>query len=101
MTMVLAGLLPVAIHQNPKTAAVIGMGSGLSSHAMLAFPEFERVDTIEIEKEMVEGARKFGDRVKNVFSDNRSTIYIEDAKTFFVRNRRKYDIITSEPSNPG
>ncbi|MEJ2333750.1 MAG: fused MFS/spermidine synthase [Desulfobulbaceae bacterium] len=100
MTMVLVGLLPVAIHQNPKTAAVIGMGSGLSSHAMLAFPEFERVDTIEIEKEMVEGARKFGDQVKNVFSDNRSTIYIEDAKTFFVRNRRKYDIITSEPSNP-
>ncbi len=98
--MVLVGLLPVAIHQNPKTAAVIGMGSGLSSHAMLAFPEFERVDTIEIEKEMVEGARKFGDRVKNVFSDKRSTIYIEDAKTFFVRNRRKYDIITSEPSNP-
>ena len=100
MTMVLVGLLPVAIHQNPKTAAVIGMGSGLSSHAMLAFPEFERVDTIEIEKEMVEGARKFGDQVKNVFSDKRSTIYIEDAKTFFVRNRRKYDIITSEPSTP-
>jgi spermidine synthase len=100
LTMVLVGLLPVAIHQNPKTAAVIGMGSGLSSHAMLAFPELEQVDTIEIEKEMVEGARKFGDRVKNVFSDKRSTIYIEDAKTFFVRNRRKYDIITSEPSNP-
>jgi predicted membrane-bound spermidine synthase len=99
-TMILVGLLPVAIHKNPKTAAIIGIGSGLSSHAMLTFPELERVDTIEIEKEMVEGARKFGDRVKNVFSDKRSTIFIEDAKTFFVRNRRKYDIITSEPSNP-
>jgi len=99
-TMVLSGLLPVAIHKKPKTAAVIGIGSGLSSHAMLAYPELERVDTIEIEKKMVEGASKFGDRVKNVFSDKRSTIYIEDAKTFFVRNKRKYDIIVSEPSNP-
>jgi spermidine synthase len=99
-TMVLSGLLPVAIHKNPKTAAIIGIGSGLSSHAMLTFPELERVDTIEIEQEMVEGAKKFGDRVKNVFSDKRSTIYIEDAKTFFVRNKRKYDIIISEPSNP-
>jgi spermidine synthase len=99
-TMILAGLLPVAIHRNPKRAAIIGIGSGLSSHAMLAFPELERVDTIEIEKEMVEGARKFGDRVKNVFFDKRSTISIEDAKTFFVRSKRKYDIIVSEPSNP-
>jgi hypothetical protein len=49
---------------------------------------------------MVEGARKFGDRVKNVFFDKRSTIYIEDAKTFFVRSKREYDIIASEPSNP-
>ena len=49
---------------------------------------------------MAEGARQFGERVKNTFSDPRSKIHIADAKTFFANHKKTYDLIISEPSNP-
>jgi hypothetical protein len=49
---------------------------------------------------VVEGARVFGPAVARAFADPRSHVHVEDAKTFFARNRSRYDIIMSEPSNP-
>jgi spermidine synthase len=99
-TMILTGALPLALHPQARTAANIGLGSGLTSHVMLASESIREVDTIEIESAMVEGARGFGPRNENVYRDPRSRIYIEDAKTFFSTHNKRYDIIASEPSNP-
>jgi spermidine synthase len=99
-TMILAAILPLAAHPNAKSAANIGMGSGLTTHTLLATDQLERVDTIEIERFMIEAASHFGPRVERAFVDARSHIFIEDAKTFFSSRNRKYDIIISEPSNP-
>lgn len=98
--MVLLAAIPMTIHPGAKTAATIGFGSGLTSNTLLSDPLIKEVDTIEIERNMVEGARNFGPRVERVFKDPRSNIYIEDAKTFFSTHGRQYDIIISEPSNP-
>ncbi|MFQ5545929.1 MAG: spermidine synthase, partial [Acidiferrobacterales bacterium] len=99
-TMILAGAIPLAIHPGAKKVANIGIGSGLTTHTLLAAPWLETVDTIEIEPAMVEAARGFGPRVEATFTDPRSHIYIEDAKTYFSTQNKKYDIIVSEPSNP-
>ncbi|MDM8561061.1 hypothetical protein [Candidatus Parabeggiatoa sp. HSG14] len=99
-TMILLAALPWAIHDQAKTVATIGFGSGMTSHVLLSIPSIERVDTIEIEPAMVEGAKGFGDRVANVFNDPRSHIHIEDAKAYFTNHQKKYDLIISEPSNP-
>ena len=99
-TMILLAALPWAIHDQAKTVATIGFGSGMTSHVLLSIPSIERVDTIEIEPAMVEGAKGFGERVANVFNDPRSHIHLEDAKAFFTNHQKKYDIIISEPSNP-
>ncbi|AXQ30617.1 spermidine synthase [Solimonas sp. K1W22B-7] len=99
-TMVLLGVVPLAMLPEAKTVGVIGMGSGRTTHTLLSSSRLERVDTVEIEPAMVEGARQFGDSVKLAYTDPRSHIHIEDAKTYFARNRRQYDIVMSEPSNP-
>jgi len=99
-TMVMLGALPVAYRPDLRSAAVIGLGSGLSTHVLLADPGLERVDTVEIEPAMVAGARLFGDRVHRAFDDPRSQIRIEDAKAFFAQQRQQYDVVVSEPSNP-
>jgi len=100
ITMVMAAALPLAYSPDAKAVANIGFGSGLTTHTLLADPHIERVDTIEIEPAMVEAARGFGDRVSRAFTDPRSQIHIEDAKTFFSLEQRKYDVIVAEPSNP-
>ncbi len=101
ITMVMAAALPLAMHPAPRQVANIGIGSGLTSHVVLGSPTVERLDSIEIEPVMVEGARLgFAPRVNRLFEDPRSHIHFEDAKTFFAAAKRRYDVIISEPSNP-
>ncbi len=99
-TMALCAVIPMAINPSIKNVAVIGMGSGMTTHTLLTNPSLSSVDTIEIEPAMIEGAKLFADRSSNAFSDSRSHIYIDDAKTFFTKHNKKYDLIISEPSNP-
>jgi len=99
-TMTLLGALPLLAHPDAKTVANIGFGSGLTADTLLSHSGLRRLDTIEIEPAMVAGARGFYPRVHRVFADPRATVYFEDAKSFFARHRRRYDLIVSEPSNP-
>jgi predicted membrane-bound spermidine synthase len=99
-TMALAGALPLAMRPDAKTVANIGFGSGLTTHTLLGSPVVREVDTIEIERMMVEGARLFESRNRRAYEDPRSRIHIDDAKTFFAASGRRYDVIVSEPSNP-
>ena len=99
-TMALLALLPLGHRPEAKKAAVIGFGSGMSTATLLASPHLERVDTIEIEPAMIEGARLFRPTVDAAYADPRSRIVIDDAKSYFARGGERYDIIVSEPSNP-
>lgn len=100
MTMALLAMMPLTQMPEARTAAVIGFGSGMSTDVLLRSPYLRRVDTIEIEPAMVEGARKFLPIVAKAFDDPRSHVVIDDAKSYFARRRDRYDIIVSEPSNP-
>lgn len=99
-TMILLGTLPQLVVPQLRDVAVIGFGSGRSTHVLLQNPEIRQVDTVEIEPAMVEGARAMGNMARSAFEDPRSKIHYEDAKTFFARNQQRYDVIVSEPSNP-
>ena len=99
-TQILTGIIPLVAHPQATSAAIIGIGSGMSTHVLLASPHLENVDTIEIEAAMVEGARRFLPAVSRAFNDPRSHIHINDARTYFAAHQSSYDIIISEPSNP-
>ena len=99
-TMALLALLPLGHKPDATSAAVIGFGSGMSTAVLLSSPHLKRVDTIEIEPAMVEGANHFRPTVEAAFTDPRSHIVIDDAKSFFARGKNGYDIVVSEPSNP-
>ncbi|MBK9347181.1 MAG: fused MFS/spermidine synthase [Burkholderiales bacterium] len=99
-TMMLAAALPLSMQAAPQRVGVIGFGSGLTTHTLLGDTRLARVDTIEIEEAMVQGARVFGHRVARAYTDPRSHIVIDDAKAYFSGQQAQYDIIISEPSNP-
>lgn len=100
VTMMMAGLIPLVVHPAPRDVAVIGWGSGLTTHTLLGSPVPRNVDTIEIERVMYEGAKLFGNRVARAYEDPRSHLRVDDARTFFSTGARQYDAIISEPSNP-
>lgn len=99
-TMVLAGALPQGFNPRARRVANIGFGSGITTHTLLSSSRIEEVDTIEIEKKIVEAAKFFDQRNSLAYTDPRSEIIIDDAKTYFAKARKTYDIIVSEPSNP-
>ena len=99
-TMILMAAIAMLMKPEAKTVANIGMGSGLTTHVLLSTDQFEKVDTIEIEKAVVEISKGFLPRNRRAYEDPRSYIHIEDAKTYFSSHNSSYDIIMSEPSNP-
>lgn len=100
ITMLMLGAMPLAAHPSPERIAVIGWGSGLSTHTVLGSGKPLQVDSIEIERAMYDGAMLFGQRVERAYRDPRSRLHIDDARTFFSTGSRRYDVIVSEPSNP-
>jgi len=100
ITMIMAGALPLVMHPKPEEIAVIGWGSGLTTHTLLGSSIPKEVHTIEIEKSMHDAARNFGVRVARAYDDPRSNLHIDDARTYFSMGNKKFDVIVSEPSNP-
>ncbi|HYD58042.1 MAG TPA: hypothetical protein VEB41_14160 [Burkholderiales bacterium] len=100
ITMVLTAAIPLSLKPEARTAAVIGIGTGLTTHTLLQSLAIERVDTIEIEAAMAQAARGFVPRNSGAFADPRGTLIIDDAKSYFAAGNRRYDLIISEPSNP-
>lgn len=93
-------LVTLAHAPRARTAAVIGHGTGMSSHFLLGSPTLERVTTIEIEPAMIRGSRAFYPANRRVFDDPRSTLVIEDARAYLAAAPERYDLILSVPSNP-
>lgn len=100
-TMYLLGALPF-LYTNASNLKVanIGFGSGLTAEMLLTTPKLGNLDTIEIEEKVIDASKLFYPKVDRVFTDPRSNIVIDDAKTFFASNNVKYDMIIAEPPNP-
>ncbi len=99
-TMIMLGTLPFVYSPKAQNIANIGLGSGLTTHTILQHGEVKQLDTIEIEQAVVDAAVYFRPNVDNIFTDKRSHIIIDDAKTYFSANGKQYDVIVSEPPNP-
>ena len=100
-TQVLLPLILLAHAPQARVAAVIGQGSGMSSHTLLGDPQLTKVVTIEIEPEMLRASRLFYPANKRVFDDHaRSVFAIDDARSYFASQGERYDLILSEPSTP-
>ncbi len=96
----LVGIIPFLFRPDAQQVAIIGFGSGVSVHTLLGSPNITRLDTIEIEPEMVESAKIFQPENIRAYEDPRSHIWFDDAKAYFASAGGSYDFIVSEPTNP-
>ncbi len=99
-TQVLLPLITLAHAPQARQVAVIGHGSGISSHILLGSEQVEEVVTIDIEPQMIEASKLFKPANARAYDDLRSRFVHDDAKSFFAASNHKYDLILSEPSNP-
>jgi spermidine synthase len=99
-TQVMLGLVSAVLHPGPKTAMVIGMGTGSSAGWLADIESIKRVDVSEIEPDVIEVARRCAPVNRNVLKNPKVNIIIADAREILLTSREKYDLIVSEPSNP-
>ena len=99
-TQTLLAVTGLAHAPDARTVAVVGQGSGMSSHIVLGSSTVESLTTLEIEPQMIVASNIFYPANRRVFDDPRSHIVIEDARAYFASHRQRFDLIVSEPSNP-
>jgi predicted membrane-bound spermidine synthase len=99
-TQLLLPLVTLAHMPTASVAAIIGHGSGMSSHFLLGSTTLRDLYTIEIEPMMIAGSREFLPANFRVHEDPRSHHIIDDAKSYFAATKKRFDLILSEPSNP-
>jgi spermidine synthase len=99
-TMYLAGYLGGLFVENPKRAAVIGLGSGMTLEALSHLPSLETIECAELEPAMLEANRFWSGYNGHVLEDPRVQVRITDGRTMLQSASQPYDLIVSEPSNP-
>lgn len=96
----LQALLPLLIHRGePRSALVIGMGTGITSGALLAYPQLETRVCVELVPQIVRAVPFFSGNY-DVASDRRVEIRMRDGRRELLRNEQRYDLITLEPPPP-
>src|SRR5581483_2367841 len=99
-TQLMVPLVALAFVPQAREAAIIGFGTGMTSHALLGSPALKHAVTIEIEPEMLRASRSFYPANARAYDDPRSTFAIDDARAYFAAKGQAFDLIISEPSNP-
>ncbi len=98
-TQVMLGQIPLLIAPKIDTGLIIGYATGVTVGSMLQSP-IQSVTCVELEPGTVAGS-KFFDHVNNrPLDDPRTTLIIDDARTFLRVTPNRYDMIVSEPSHP-
>lgn len=90
--------LPSAIIGDVSDVLIVGLGTGMTSRTALQAAGEPRVDTVEINRAVVEASRLFID--DPIDDDPRSTILIDDARHLYATTDKTYDLVASEPSYP-
>jgi spermidine synthase len=99
------GALPAFVHPRPETAAVIGLGSGDTVHAVAGRRELTRITCLEIIGPQLATLRDWEQRTRNpgltaLLSDPRIEHITGDGRTYLMRSGRQFDIIEADALRP-
>jgi spermidine synthase len=96
----LQALLPILVHPGePRSALVIGLGTGITAGALLTAPELERRVGVELLASVAEAAPLFRGNF-GAGADPRLEIRITDGRHEMMRSEERFDLITLEPPPP-
>jgi spermidine synthase len=90
------GELPLALHGAPRSAAFIGVATGLSVSSIKTQPEIERVVAIELLPGVVRLAELFREANGGVLADPRVQIQLADGRNHLFGSGERFDVIVGD-----
>ncbi|MBM4013762.1 MAG: hypothetical protein FJ293_02200, partial [Planctomycetes bacterium] len=97
-TQLLLAWLPQLLAAGDRETFVLGYGAGVTAHAAARFGG--RVLCAEIEAEVLAVSPHFADVNGAAYADPRIELVADDGRALLRRSGRRFDVITTEPSNP-
>src|SRR6185295_6072827 len=92
------GHLPMALHPDPRTALVIGLGGGATAGAVsLHGPS---VDVIELSGSVVNAAPMFTAINYGVLSRPNVRVRVDDGRNWMLLTGKRYDVVTADVIHP-
>lgn len=98
-TQTMGGLLPALVHDAPRSAFVVGLGTGMTAGWLGKIPGM-RVTVAELEPAIGEVARMSAPLNHDVMNQPNVTVHYADGRELMLTSDQRYDLIISEPSNP-
>ncbi len=96
----LQALLPLIIHNGkPESALVIGLGTGITSGALLRYPGLKQRVVAELLPEVKRATPSFQGNY-DAATDPRLDIRLRDGRRELLSSEQTYDLITLEPPPP-
>jgi len=99
LSQLMTGYIPMLFHPTGERAAVIGLGTGMTSKAVAAF-QVREVEVLEIEPAIREATKFFNDRNGKILENPRVRVIPTDGRNYILATPKVYDVIAAEPSNP-
>lgn len=97
-TQLLLAWLPQLLHADPEQVFVLGYGAGVTAGAAAAYGS--EVVCAEIERGVWEASPYFADVNFSAHTEPRVKVEIQDGRALLRRTAARFDVITTEPSNP-
>jgi spermidine synthase len=97
---ILKGHLPLLLHPEPSSVAVVGLGLGITLAATERNPGSEKIQLIELSPEMVEAHKFLEELTGGVLKSPKVSIRIDDGRNFFSMEDGLFDMITADPIHP-
>jgi spermidine synthase len=92
------GHLPMAIHPDPRTALVIGLGGGATAGAVSVHGA--SVDVVELAAPVVRAARLFSSINYDVLDRPNVRIRVDDGRNYLMLTGKRYDVVTADVIHP-
>ncbi|MGR9073789.1 MAG: fused MFS/spermidine synthase [Gammaproteobacteria bacterium] len=92
----LQGYLPLLLHENPQSVYVLGLGTGITAGAGLAFPIKKLIVTELVPEVVTASDRYFGRYTNSLFYDPRAVIVQEDGRNYLRGTRKSFDVIIGD-----
>lgn len=90
------GVLPLLFDRDPRQALFMCFGSGVTA-GTLALHGFDRIDAVEISRDVLGAAHWFAADNRDVLSNPRVRFVVDDGRNYLLTTRQSYDLITFEP----
>jgi spermidine synthase len=87
--------------EEPRDVAIVGGGDGCALREVLKHKAVERVDLVDLDRDVVEASKKYLSRVnKRSLSSPKVRLHFADGRKFLSKRREVYDAILLDATDP-